>query len=176
MSLPMTCLRCDRCGCVGLVAGLPTDAAYVVDGLAIPMLMRLGYCCDCSTIGPILESFEDEASTASMLKNAHVSGDCAQVSLLEARLTLIHQRRGSERCVMCGGHNAVPIGQIPNLEDGVDRKPTTFKHPGCGGLFWHEDAGLRIAFSRQRARYWRFSADGTRINDVDAMIERDEAT
>jgi hypothetical protein len=176
MSLPMTRLSCDRCGLVGSVSGVPTDAAYVVGGLEIPMVMNLGYCYDCSKIGFILESFEDGASTQHQLKKAYASGNSEQVSILEARLKLIHQRRGTECCVLCGGRAIVPLGQLPSLDDGMGRKPTQFEHPECGGMFWHEGSGLRIAFSRNRARYWRFSAEGTRINGLDDMIYLDEAT
>lgn len=187
MSLPDITLRCDRCDLAGAVYGALHDLAYVIDGHDVPMSIGLGCCNGCNSIGRIMERFDDALSIeieiheaqAAYLNHAvrfwnrwfskrRLHELATHVRALELRQNLIAERKGSERCILCGSHAVtrfsgkydLPLDETGGFFEG--RRPTGFIHPGCGGEIWAQGSDVRF-FHRTSA--YRFNADGQRIHE-----------
>ena len=158
--MPSTDLICNQCGFQGSAAVVRGDFRYIEGEREIPLQRTLGWCADCSDFVPMEDfAIKDELlaeierilhpinvranrwASFSLFKRTRKGrlNELERLSGLIARLSLIGDRKGSERCLKCGSvdverFNGDYSGLVPYGSNETTIH-TGFCHPGCGGEF-----------------------------------------
>ena len=182
MSMPSINLDCEKCDFHGSTSTVWGDFKYIENKNEFHLTRTLGWCFDCQRFVPI-EDFSNideviaEIGTLtaelksdyekwlsflfSIFTRKHTIGRVDEISDLAKRLSLIRQRKGSEKCLACGSSNIKPFDGDYSLEFEVmeglvqGSKRTGFTHPDCGGEIIASSSGMRLNM-RFSPRYYNF--------------------
>jgi hypothetical protein len=185
MSMPSMTLKCNRCGNSGGTSATFGSFTYIDGEEEFAVGRCLGWCDDCdSTVA--MEEFEDSEALLTKLgelprelrqitqkpwslllkRGARIRRDTLLSDLADVtfRLKLIRDRKGTEKCLQCGGEQVREFdGQYQWVGDYAASQAdqaTGFIHPGCGGEFIASGCAIRFHYSFDD-RY--FSVDGREI-------------
>jgi len=153
-------LECDKCGATGSTSATWGEYAYIDGGEEYSVNRILGWCPDCANCVPLEEFGDEERLITGLMEAVQDTGGYLRkrivlflskssvqrrnytLNKLEEmtwRLSLIRERKGTEKCLRCGSSNAQEFsGGIPvhkSWSHDPDIAATGFKHPGCGGEF-----------------------------------------
>ena len=169
MSMPSVLLECEKCGFSGCTAVSWGQYTYVEDELEYSVSNVLGWCVDCDNFAPI-EDFDDEEQVLVDLEQVAKTirrmirktvvvcvSKCArqyrdnlldELQGLTRKLSLIGERRATEKCLCCGSTSVTRVGgvysQVSRSKGRQEIWRTDFVHPGCGGEFLAKPNPIRL--------------------------------
>ena len=168
MSIPVTTYQCSGCELSGSPSVTYGLYKYCDDTVGeIPLTREMGICEDCEKFTAV-ESFDDVDTVRAKIDELEqlITPDgwwgrflllfspsqtlkrITELGGLNRRLALIGTRKGTERCLVCGGTNIVPF-----TGDRIG-----FIHPKCGGeIILQESDGLQMAYA---IKEYKFTIDG----------------
>jgi hypothetical protein len=172
MSMPSIKLNCNKCDFESNTRILWGGLNYFTADGELPIEKQLGWCKSCDSFAPI-ESFEHQKAVTTELDSLSTKlmtlqkrslvrrifmparkeykNIVKQIYALSKILSLINQRKGTEKCLTCGSANVfIPEGDFSQKAtfggfSSQDFINTGFTHPGCGGEVITSQDPLRIS-------------------------------
>jgi len=157
MSMPSINLNCAKCDYGSSSRILWGDFKYIIDGSEYHVDRVIGWCFNCNELVAI-EDFNnidkvigEIEKLTNKLKSDYMSffsyllslwfykDNLNEISELTKKLSMIRQRKGSEKCLVCGCSKIKFFNGDYSLEQDSDSrsyqglKHTGFFHPDCGG-------------------------------------------
>ena len=156
MSMPSVLLKCEKCEFSGCTAVNWGEHTYIEDDKEIAVSNILGWCANCSRFVPV-EDFDDEEEVIADLEQAikivsasiqkrlvvciskrarnYRDGMLDSLHALTRKLSLIRERKGTEKCLCCGSMSITRVDGVSRSKGRQEKWRTGFVHPDCGGEF-----------------------------------------